>query len=152
MTTFGAGAAANYLSSFGSGVPDPRSLQLPDRLISNAFTLGLGSIPQANLQAATSVLSPIAQIGARAKADRDYLTLQNQFLRQNNRLRLAGEIFGSMDFGGGGAATAIAAQRMDPRRAMQDELNYQSFLRQKMAEATANSRGSAVQALTQMNG
>jgi hypothetical protein len=153
MTTFGAGAAANYLSSFGSGVPNPASLKMPEHLVSNAFTIGLGAIPQANLQAATNILSPIAQIGAQAKANQDYLTLQDQFLRRRDRLRLAGEIFGSMDFGGSGAAaTAVAAGRMDPRRAMQNELDFQSFLRSKMAEASSGSRQSAAKFLEQMGG
>lgn len=141
--------AGAYLSSFGQGVPDPRSLQLPSQLISKEFTVGLGSIPQSNLDAATKILSPIAQIGAQAKADKDYLQMQQNFARRNDRLRLAGALLDSLDIGGTNALAAIA-QSQDPRQALVTELNFQDFLRSKAASATAESRALAVAGLQRL--
>lgn len=141
--------AGAYLSSFGQGVPDPRSLQLPAQLISKEFTVGLGSIPQSNLDAATEMLSPIARIGAQAKANENYLQMEQNFERRNNRLRLAGVLLGSVNIGGTNALSAIT-QRQDPRAALVTELNFQDFLRSKTANATAESRALAAAGLQRL--
>lgn len=154
---FGAGATANYLSSFGSGVPDPRSLQLPDRLLSNAFTIGLGAIPQANLQAAVNTLSPIAQIGATAKAEGDLLAMREGFARRRDRLRMAGDLMRSMDFATGTgnriANTALAnLQQVDPRTDYLAQLNYEQGLRTQLGNATARSGAMTTAALQRLRG
>lgn len=145
---FGAGAAANYLGSFSPAGP----VYAPAGVWSNNFTKALGEIPALNAELSARVLSPVFQIAAQGKVNRDFLAQEQAFTRRQDRRRMAAQLFGIGTSGGSsGLETALTAfQPADPRQRLLETLDFNQRVGHYLDNSTRTSRGIAAGALQRL--